>query len=269
MSLVVGFVGAGRMGSPMVRRLLDAGHRVIVFARKPEVRDQVRGWGVEPVDSAAAVATAADVVITCLFSDDQVIEVLGGPDGVLASARPGTPVVSHATGTVSTVTGLAAEFGSGGVLLDGPVSGSAEDVAGGHLTVLLGGPGEAVTRALPVLAAYADPVIVTGPLGTALSVKLVNNALFAANAQLVAAAVALGERLGTSGEQLLAALSQCSGNSYAANAIRRTGGLAAFTKNAAPFLRKDVAACLSAAGELGVDLGELATVIRTGPLGLS
>lgn len=268
MSLRVGFVGAGRMGGPMVRRLLDAGHRVIVFARKPEVRERVRGWGAEPVDCAAALAPA-DVVITCLFSDDQVVEVLGGPEGVLATVGPGTPVVSHATGTVSTITELAAEFDAAGVLLDGPVSGTAEDVAEGQLTVLLGGPEDAVARALPVLAAYADPVITTGPLGTALSVKLVNNALFAANAQLVAAAVAVGERLGTSGEQLLAALARCSGDSYAANAVRRTGGLDAFTKNAAPFLRKDVAACLSAAGELGVDLGELGCVIRTGPLALS
>lgn len=269
MSQIVGFVGAGRMGRPMVRRLLDAGHRVRVFARRAEVADRVREWGAEVVGAPAAVADGADTVITCLFSDDQLIEVLGGADGVLAAARPGTPVVSHTTGTVATVAGLAAAHPGAGVLLDGPVSGTADDIAAGRLTVLLGGPEAAVERALPALVAYAEPVLTTGALGTALSVKLVNNALFAANAQLVAAAVAVGEQLGTSGEQLLAALARCSGDSYAAKAVRTTGGLPAFTANAAPFLRKDVAACLSAAGDLGVDLGELATVIRTGPLELA
>ncbi|UGT62544.1 NAD(P)-dependent oxidoreductase [Nocardia asteroides] len=269
MSLNVGFVGAGRMGGVMVRRLLDAGHRVRVFARRDEVRERLRGWGAELAATPAEVAAGADTVITCLFSDDQLIEVLGGADGVLAAAGPGVPVVSHSTGTVATVTGLAAAHPGAGVLLDGPVSGTADDIAAGRLTVLLGGPEETVARALPVLTAYGDPVITTGALGTALSVKLVNNALFAANAQLVAAAVAVGEQLGTSGEQLLAALARCSGDSYAAKAVRTTGGLPAFATIAAPFLRKDVAACLSAAGDLGVDLGRLAEVIRTGPLELA
>ncbi|MGH8882616.1 MAG: NAD(P)-binding domain-containing protein, partial [Stackebrandtia sp.] len=133
MSLVVGFVGAGRMGRPMVRRLLGAGHRVVVHARRDKVRDRLRDWGAEVVDSPAAVAAPADVVITCLFSDAQLIEVLGGPDGVLAAVRPGTPVVSHTTGTVATVTTLAGETTGGAILLDGPVSGSADDIAAGTL----------------------------------------------------------------------------------------------------------------------------------------
>ena len=268
MSQTVGFVGAGKMGRPMVRRLVEAGHRVRVFARRDTVRARVRGWGAEIVESPAAASDSADVVITCLFSDDQLAGVLGGPDGVLAAAGPGTPVVSHTTGTVATVTELAKATG-GGVLLDGPVSGSADDIAAGRLTVLLGGPEHAVQRAAPVLESYADPVITTGELGTALSVKLVNNALFAANAQLVATAVAIGERLGTSGEQMLSALASCSGDSYAAKSVRNTGGLHSFAEVAAPFLRKDVAACLAAAGDLGVDLGELATVIKSGPMDLA
>ncbi|AHH18137.1 putative dehydrogenase [Nocardia nova SH22a] len=268
MSLTVGFVGAGKMGRPMVRRLLDAGHRVQVFARREKVRERVRDWGAELVETPAAVADSADIVITCLFSDDQLIEVLGGPDGVLAAAGAGVPVVSHTTGTVATVTELAKAEG-GGVLLDGPVSGTADDIAAGRLTVLLGGPEDAVRQAIPALESYADPVIATGGLGTALSVKLVNNALFAANAQLVATAVAIGERLGTSGEQMLSALARCSGDSYAAKSVRNTGGLRSFAEVAAPFLRKDVAACLAAAGDLGVDLGDLAAVIKSGPLELA
>lgn len=268
MSLVVGFVGAGRMGRPMVRRLLDAGYAVHVCARRDEIREEVRSWGAEVAGSPAEVADSADVTITCLYSDDQLLEVLGGPDGVLAAVRPGTPVVSHTTGTVATVTRLAAESTARGILLDGPVSGGAHDIAAGRLTVLLGGPADAVYRVAPVPAAYADPLIETGPLGTALAVKLVNNMVFAANAQLLAAALTVGEELGTSGPQLLEALSRCSGNSYALGVIHRAGGIASFTTNAGPFLRKDVAACLSAATDLGIDLGVLLHAIDAGPLEL-
>ncbi|WP_280302035.1 NAD(P)-dependent oxidoreductase [Nocardia abscessus] len=269
MSQVVGFIGAGQMGEPMVVRLVAAGHRTIVYARREPVRERLRAAGADVVDSVREAAASSDVIITCLFSDQQLGEVLSGPDGVLAAARPDAVVVSHTTGAVSTIKNLAAERPDGPVLLDGPVSGSAEDIASGRLTVLLGGPPESVEAVRPVLAAYANTVIATGALGSALGVKLVNNALFAANAQLVAVAAEVGRQLGIDEGQLLDALSVASGNSYAADSIRRTGGFAKFEKRAAPFLRKDVAACLTATADLGIDLGGLGAAIADGPFDLT
>ncbi|MFD4351318.1 NAD(P)-dependent oxidoreductase [Nocardia sp. NPDC058518] len=269
MSKVVGFIGAGQMGEPMVVRLVAAGHRTVVYARQDAVRERLRAAGAEVVDSVREAAVSSEVIIACLFSDHQLREVLSGPDGVLASAGADAVVVSHTTGTVSTITELAAARPDGPVLLDGPVSGSAEDIAAGRLTVLLGGPSVAVEAVRPVLSAYASSVLATGALGSALGVKLVNNALFAANAQLVAVAAEVGRKLGIEEGQLLQALSVASGNSYAADSIRRTGGLAKFEKRAAPFLRKDVAACVSATAELGIDLGGLGAVIADGPFDLS
>ncbi|MET7772626.1 NAD(P)-dependent oxidoreductase [Nocardia sp. NPDC005366] len=269
MSQVVGFVGAGQMGEPMVVRLVRAGFRTVVYARKEPVRERLRAAGAVVVDSAAQAAAAGDVVIACLFSDQQLLEVLDGPEGVLATARPDAVVVSHTTGVVSTVQDLAAAHPNGPILLDGPVSGSAEDIAAGELTVLLGGPAESVESVRPVLTSYADTIIATGALGSALGVKLVNNALFAANAQLVAVAAEVGRRLGIEDSQLLHALAAASGNSFAADAIRRSGGFATFEQYAAPFLRKDVAACIAATADLGVDLGQLATVIAEGPFDLT
>lgn len=268
MSQVVGFIGAGRMGEPMVYRMVAAGHRVQVYARRDSVRERLRAGGATVVDSIAEAAASADVVILCLFSDAQLVDVLGGPDGVFATARPDAVVVSHTTGTVTTVTGLAARNSGGPTLLDGPVSGSADDIAAGKLTVLLGGAGAAVARARPVLETYAGTIITTGALGTALSVKLVNNVLFAANAQMVAAALELGARLGIGDKQLLDALGVSSGRSFAANSIGLTGGLAEFEQVAAPFLRKDVAACRAAAADLGIDIGRLGAVIDGGPFDL-
>ncbi|MFE6862202.1 NAD(P)-dependent oxidoreductase [Nocardia sp. NPDC057668] len=268
MPQVVGFIGAGRMGEPMVVRLIGAGHRVVVLARRAEVRERLGACGAEVVRTIAEVAEAADVVVVCVFSDPQLIDVLGGPSGLLATAKPSTIVVSHTTGSVGTVRELAAAHPDGPVLLDGPVSGSAQDIAAGRLTVLLGGPGESAEAVRPVLESYSAQIIATGALGTALNVKLVNNALFAANSQLVAEAARVGRQLGIDDRDLLRALSACSGASHAAESIRRTGGLAAFEKAAAPFLRKDVAACLAATADAGADLGRLAAVIHNGPLEL-
>lgn len=269
MTDVIGFIGAGSMGEPMVLRLLDAGHRVLLYARRPEVAERLAGRGASMAQSIADLARGSDIVISCLFSDAQLVEVAGGADGLMANAKPGAVLVSHTTGTASTLTKLVAEFPAGPTLLDAPVSGSAEDIAVGKLTVLLGGPDDAVTRVKPVLAAYADPLIGTGALGTALHLKLINNVLFAANAQLVAAAVELGHHLGVRDDNLFEVLAVSSGGSRAAGYVQRAGGVQSFAKVVAPFLRKDIAACVAAAQDAGVDLGVLRAVAESGPLGLS
>lgn len=269
MTEAIGFIGAGRMGEPMVARLLDAGHRVSLYARRPEVLERLTGRGAVPAESVAEVAATSDIVVTCLFSDEQLREVAAGARGLLANAGPGAVVVSHTTGTVRTLTELAAEYPDGPTLLDAPVSGSAEDIAAGRLTVLLGGAEDAVNRVRPVLAAYADPLILTGGPGTALNLKLINNVLFAANAQLVAAAVELGRRLGVDGANLFEALAVSSGGSRAADYVQRAGGVDRFAEVAAPFMRKDIAACIAAADAAGVELGQLRAVAETGLLSLS
>ncbi|MFW0785790.1 NAD(P)-dependent oxidoreductase [Gordonia sp. CPCC 206044] len=269
MSEVIGFIGAGQMGEPMVRRLVDAGHEVVLYARRPEVRERLAEAGASLADSVADAAARADILILCLFSDAQLVDLAGGPDGYLTNARSTSVVVSHVTGNVSTLEKLVAEFPDGPEIIDAPVSGSAKDIAAGEITVLVGGNEAAVDRAEPVLAAYAKPIIRTGGLGSALNLKLVNNILFAANAQLTAAAVELGNRLGIGSEQLLSAIALSSGRSYALASVKSLGDVARFTEVAAPFLRKDVSACVVAAEEAGIDLGWLRSVVDAGPLELS
>ncbi|NED68722.1 hypothetical protein G3I15_48150 [Streptomyces sp. SID10244] len=85
----------------------------------------------------------------------------------------------------------------------------------------------------------------------------------------MAAAVELGERLGVGGEQLLSAVAVSSGRSHALASVQLLGDVGTFTKVASPFLRKDVAACVVAAEDAGVDLGWLRSVVDAGPIELS
>ena len=213
--MTVGFIGAGQLGEPMVLRLLGAGQPVLVYARRDEVRERLARHGAKLADSVADAAANSDILISCLFSDAQLREVGLGPDGFVANAKPAMVFVSHTTGTLSTLNALAASSAAPPVILDAPVSGTADDIADGTLTVLVGGPADTVERVRPVLTAYADPIVATGELGTALGIKLINNLLFAANSQLVAAAAELGRSLGVSPARLLDALTVCSGGSKA------------------------------------------------------
>jgi 3-hydroxyisobutyrate dehydrogenase-like beta-hydroxyacid dehydrogenase len=268
MSQTVGFLGAGQLGEPMVSRLIDAGHDVLVYARRDDTRRRLEAHGAALADSVADLAAGSDILISCLFSDAQLRETGLGPDGFIANAKPGSVFVSHTTGTVSTLETLRADSASGPVVLDAPVSGTADDIAAGTLTVLIGGPGDAVAAVTPILTAYADPVVATGPLGSALAIKLINNLLFAANAQLLATATQLGEQLGVEPDVLLSTLQVCSAGSQVAAHAHRIGGMAEFAERAGPFLRKDIAACREAAAEAGVELGLLGTAVREGPLAL-
>ncbi len=257
----VGFVGAGRMGMPMVERLAATGHDLVVYARRAEAKDALAGLGVRQVTELAEAAAGVDVLLLCVFSDAQLDEVAEP----LAAALPdGAVFASHVTGRESVLRAVAAGFPAIHVV-DAPVSGGPGEISAGRLTVLLGGDPAARARAADAVRAYADPIIETGELGTALAVKLVNNFLFAANTQLAAEAVRLGEALGVAPGDMLSALEHMSGGSSASHrAAEGKGDMAAFATRIGPFMKKDVAACLEQAAERGVHAGLLIDVVRRG-----
>src|ERR1700728_2891646 len=250
----------------MIGRLLGAGHDVVVCARREEVRRRLAAKGAALADTVADLARQSDILISCLFSDAQLRETGLGPDGFIANAKPGAVFVSHTTGKLSSLEALRDAATAAPVILDAPVSGTVENINAGTLSVLIGGPSDAVTAVTPILAAYADPVVATGALGSALALKLINNLLFAANALLLGAATQLGAQLGVDPSVLLSTLRVCSATSHAADQAQRIGGMDRFEELAGPFLRKDIAACREAAAEAGVELGLLETAVREGPL---
>jgi 3-hydroxyisobutyrate dehydrogenase-like beta-hydroxyacid dehydrogenase len=259
----VAFIGAGQMGTPMVRRLLAAQLDVRLYARRPEVRETFAAIGARPASSLAEAVSGAEVVISCLFNEHQVEEVLLGTDGLIRLAQPGTLLVSHTTIGLELLSQVELAAAAQGVsLLDAPVSGAPDDIDAGQLTILAGGEASAVDRALPALQTYGN-VLRTGGIGTASRVKLVNNLLYAVNAQTAAAAALLGRQLGVETDALFAAILHCSA------ASRAMGSMDEFVRRGGKYLSKDVAAALRAAGEAGADAGLLAAIAHDGPLPLT
>jgi len=263
----VGFVGPGRMGRPMVDRLLQVGHDVTVLARRDEVRADLAAAGARVVSTPADAARGAQVVVVCLFNDEQLLEVA---DDLLSGLGDGAVLASHVTGRRSTVQDLGSRAAQRGAqVVDAPVSGGVDEITAGKLTILLGGNPAAVDAADAVVSAYGDPRIRTGALGSALAVKLVNNLLFATHSQTAAAALELGERLGVEQQALLQVLETASGRSFASSSLSRTGSAEAWAQVIGEFLRKDVAACEAELAAAGADGGLLVDVVRRGPLRLT
>ena len=266
----VGFVGTGRLGEPMVQRLLAAGYPVTAVARHPDVADRLRASGANIARSVADVARSSRIVISCLFSDEQLQQALAGPDGLSANMQPHSLFVSHTTGTPDTLARIMLETRGESKLtvLDAPVSGTAADVAAGRLTVMIGGHAQAVDQVTPALSTYCGNIIHTGTFGTALTAKLVNNLVFAANTQIVVAASAIAAQMGLEPGLLLRVLSASSGSSHAVTYALRSGGTAAVENLVAEFLVKDTDACRAVADATGTDLGWLGRVVASGPLQL-
>lgn len=260
---VVGIVGLGEMGMPMLRRLLAAELPVRVFARRSEVVDEAAALGGEPVTKLAELGAVSDVAIVCVYSDDQVREVALGPDGVLAHMRSGSVLVNHTTGRPSTGQALAdAAIDRGVIVLDCALSGGPPAIEQGTLTLLVGGDEAALHRVTPVLAAYSDPILRVGDVGDGQKVKLLNNALFGAHVALAAQIERSAQALGMDPALVLPALHECSGDSYALSAAIGTGSAVTLVEVAGRFIRKDVAVCVEVADELGADLGSVLTVAQ-------
>jgi 3-hydroxyisobutyrate dehydrogenase len=255
----VGVVGAGRMGAPMVRRLANAGHQVTVAVRDAEKRSQWATSGVRTVASPAEAADGADVVVVCVFTDDQVRQVCLD-DGLADAMTAGAVLVVHTTGSPDTVAAVAAAAPAIGVL-DAPVSGGPHDIDAGTLTVFVGGDAATVDRARPVLSAYADPLLHVGALGAGQWVKLLNNTLFAAQLGMLRRAADFGRAVGVSEAGLLGALRHGSAASRAVELAGSRGSVAGFVDSVAEFLGKDVAVVRQVAAETGSDLGALAGLL--------
>ena len=263
----VAFLGAGQMGMPMVQRLIGAGRSVTAYARRPEVRDELVACGATAVASAPEAVSGADTVVVCLFADAQLRDLALGSEGFLEAMRADALLITHTTGSPATSRALAEHGAERGIrVVEAPVSGSAADIVEGHVTVLLGGAPDDLEDARSVVGAYGDPILTIGPLGSAMAVKLLNNALFAAQVQLAADVERIAAGFGVGLDTVAPAILASSGRSYAMDVAGRNGSLAAVVARAGHFLYKDLSVVNEVAAELDLDLGVLGYVNRAGPL---
>ncbi|WP_082900087.1 NAD(P)-dependent oxidoreductase [Rhodococcus phenolicus] len=260
----VGFIGAGRMGLPMVRRLAEAGHDVRALGRSSETRAALTDAGITAVTEAAEAGVGAEIVLVCVFTDEQVREVC--LDSALLEKMPnGSVLAIHTTVSPRTIEHIRDAAKAHGVdVIDAAVSGGPHDIAAGSLSLFVGGTADAVERATPVLRSYGDPVLHVGQAGNGQRVKLVNNALFAAQIGLISEAVVLGAQLGVEESALLGALPHGSSASKVMGNIAARGSVAGFTGAVREFLAKDVAVVRDTVAELGGDLGALDPAIDAG-----
>lgn len=193
----LGFIGLGRMGTPMARRLLQAGHRLTVHNRTRSKAEALVAEGAQWADSPRAVAQAGEVVFMMLADSQASEAVLTGPEGVLAGAREGLIVVDMSTIAPAVSRRLAEQAARQGVtMLDAPVSGSVGPATEGTLTIFVGGPREAFEAVRDLLGILGRDIHYVGENGMGCAVKLAVNLILGVSIQALGEAFALGARAG-------------------------------------------------------------------------
>jgi 3-hydroxyisobutyrate dehydrogenase len=205
----LGVVGVGAMGSRIVRRLLANGYKVAVYDRTRANADALAADGATVSDSLAALAGAADVIMSCLTDDVAVRTVYLAPDGILAHAAADTVVVEMSTIRPHTSREVARAGADRGIrVLDVAISGSTPAMEQGVVTLLGGGEAEVFAAVEPIFKAIAKQYFLFGPSGSGTSAKLVVNTLLGVGMQAIAEACALGEKEGLDRDQLLTFLAK-------------------------------------------------------------
>jgi 3-hydroxyisobutyrate dehydrogenase-like beta-hydroxyacid dehydrogenase len=253
---VIGFVGVGRMGGPMVRRLLEAGFDVTIYDKSEAVIAPLAAKGATRAESPKAVASAAEIVLASLPTPPIVEAVALGPDGIGEGTKIRIFIDVSTTG--STVAKRVAEGLAKKRItaIDAPVSGGIAGAEKGTLAVMVSGPEETREAVTPVLQVIGKLFFVGTQPGQGQTMKLLNNLLSGTAMAISSEAVVMGVKAGLDPQQMMDVINAGSGRNSATQdkiprcVIPRTYDFGF----ACALLNKDIRLCLEEAEALGVPM---------------
>lgn len=204
----IGFIGLGAMGGVMARRLLAAGHRVAVWARRPDAAAALVAAGASSAASPAALARTCRHVVLCVTDTAAVESVVFGADGIAGVTAHDGVLVDHSTIHPEATRGFAARLAaaSGMAWIDAPVSGGVPGAEAGTLVVMAGGAADALARVAPFIECYARRITHLGEVGSGQAAKVVNQMLIGGAVAVVAEALNFAAAFGVDAARLPDAL---------------------------------------------------------------
>jgi 3-hydroxyisobutyrate dehydrogenase-like beta-hydroxyacid dehydrogenase len=211
----IAIVGMGQMGSGIGERLKESGHDVWGYDISEATRLRLTAAGFKMAASIAEAISSSRIVLSSLPDSQAVREAWLGTDGIVAKALDGCLCIELSTIDPATMREIAeASISRGLQVVDCPVSGSPSEARSGSLILIAGGDAAAIDRAKPILDCLGADCKVTGQVGTAKVVKIVNNMMSMANVLAAAEAFALGVAAGVEPETLYNVLSVSGGRSH-------------------------------------------------------
>lgn len=252
----LGFIGLGTMGGAMARRLIAAGHRLVVADNNPAAVERLTALGARAVSTPAEVAASCSIVFLSLPTPDVVEAVVTGPNGVAAGDGNAIVVDLSTTGSQVEFRIDAALKASGKSLVDCPISGGAEGAAAGTLALMAAGAADKLDAVEPFLEVLGTCFRVGDTPGQGQILKVINNLMSTAALTITSEALVLGTKAGLDPDRMLEAINAGSGRNSASTSkfpkhvLPRTFDFGMSIKLSA----KDARLCLEEAERLGVPM---------------
>jgi|tagenome__1003787_1003787.scaffolds.fasta_scaffold20859032_2 2-hydroxy-3-oxopropionate reductase len=181
MSIKVGYIGVGRIGTPMAVNVLKK-FPLMVCDLRQEALDEFAKLGAKTTKSPKEVGEFADIIELSVRDDDEVRAVVFGDNGILAGAKKGTIIVIHSTidpETAVEISDITEKQGVG--VVDAPISGGREGARAQTLLYMVGGKEEYFERCKPVFATSGTTIVHMGPLGAGSKTRIVHHVMLALN----------------------------------------------------------------------------------------
>jgi 3-hydroxyisobutyrate dehydrogenase len=209
--LRIGFIGLGKMGGPMARNLILAGHSLVVHDLDPAASAPHREMGATWADSPREVAEASELVFTSLPGPREVEAVALGEDGLIEGLAKDAVYIDVSTNSPTMVRRVAERMAAAGAhMIDAPVSGGPMGAEAGSLAVMVGGDKTVCERIRSVLEAIGGSVSYVGPVGSGSVAKLVHNAISMTTRIVIQEGMALAVKAGVEPSTMLEVLTEAS-----------------------------------------------------------
>lgn len=213
----IGIIGIGSMGKPMALNLLKAGYPLTAYSTNPVALGEVVAAGGKSAPSIAELAAGAEVIITIVPADKEILEVYTSEKGVIPNAKDGTVCIEMTSARGETVRQIAEYADKAGRkirFIDAPVSGGVPGAQAGTLTIMAGGDKDLIDAHMPILQAMGSKIICTGALGSGKSIKMINQFLNAGNTYIAAEALHLARHMGLDLDIVCSVVNESSGGSW-------------------------------------------------------
>jgi 2-hydroxy-3-oxopropionate reductase len=264
MSIKVGFIGPGIMGRPMALNLMKGGHKLWVYARRPEAMQALVAAGATACASAAEVAKHADVIFTMVSDTPDVESVIFGETGIAKHARSGSVIVDMSTISPTATKVFAERLAKQNIeMLDAPVSGGETGAINGTLSIMVGGKTQVFERVKPLFECMGKNIVHIGDNGAGQVAKACNQIVVAVTIEAVAEALTFARKNGADPARVREALM----GGFAGSKIMEVHGKRMLDNDFKPGFKvglhqKDMRIVMETAHQLGVALPGAALVTQ-------
>jgi len=211
----IGFIGIGKMGGPMVLNLLNKGYSITIYDIRQEAMRELIQKGAEPASTPREVAQSCQIVCSSLPTPEAVETVYLGDEGVLAGAKSGSVAIDFSTISPFSILKVSEKAKKKKMdILEAPVSGGVDGARAGSLTIMVGGERSVLEKVRPILEVIGKTIHYVGKIGTASTIKVINQLLVGVNALAAVEAITLGVKAGVNPQLLYKIIKQSAGSSY-------------------------------------------------------